>query len=375
MKKAVLLLVLAAMLSGSVPVLADGMFYWTEPIPPEIPYQRALLMFDGGYETLIVQSKYRMSASATEAFGWVVPVPSVPELAGVDPFRAEFLFFELSQASQPNVTEISDWFWGLLGIISLVIAPLAGILLLLLWILSFFTPRLQFIQRRRRAIAWVSIFLLFTFALGLLSIAFRGATATMGVETTVDVIREEQVGIYDVQVVKAGEAGDLIGWLNENQFRFGEEDTQVFDDYLRRGWCFVVARVDPARSAGQHLTTREGLVAPLILRFETEAPVYPLALTATAGSRTQVLLYVLGQHKWENDGRLDLEYAGKARVRMLDALCREAGPEMAAACLDVAVLPYLCKFKGTLSPRQMVEDLVLAPAEDDEPYRKHVIMW
>lgn len=91
MKKVVLLLVLAVMIVGSVPVLADGMFYWTESIPPEIPYQRALLMFDGGYETLIVQSKYRMSSSETDEFGWVVPVPSVPELASVEPALAQVL--------------------------------------------------------------------------------------------------------------------------------------------------------------------------------------------------------------------------------------------------------------------------------------------
>jgi hypothetical protein len=37
MKKSVLFFVLAAMLAGSVPVLADGMFYWREPIPPRSP--------------------------------------------------------------------------------------------------------------------------------------------------------------------------------------------------------------------------------------------------------------------------------------------------------------------------------------------------
>ena len=89
---------------------------------------------------------------------------------------------------------------------------------------------------------------------------------------TVDVIREEQVGIYDVQVVKADHAGGLIRWLNENRFQFDEEDTRVFDEYLRRGWCFVVARVDPTRSADDRFTD-EGLVAPLILRFQTTAPV------------------------------------------------------------------------------------------------------
>ena len=190
----------------------------------------------------------------------------------------------------------------------------------------------------------------------------------------VDVIREEQVGIYNVQVVKAGEAGDLIRWLNENRFQFDEEDTLVFDEYLRRGWCFVVARVDPTRSADDKILA-EGLVAPLILRFETDAPVYPLALTSTAGHDTQVLLYVLSQHKWQNDGRLELEYAGEAHLRELEKVRREVLPDMPTGCLDYAALPYLCKFKGTLTPTQMENDMVLVPAEDDEPYRKHITIW
>jgi hypothetical protein len=374
MKKAVLLLVLAALLMGSVPVLADGMFYWTESIPPEIPYQRALLLFNDGYETLIVQSKYRMSSSATSEFGWVVPVPAVPDLASIEPSLAEELFWELAQASRPKVSDVSDWLWGLLMLICLFIAPAAGILLLLIWLASFFAPRLEFIRRRRGRVVVLSILLLLVPLIFLIwPRSYFNAFPQAGGDA-VEVIREEQVGIYNVRVVKAGEAGDLIQWLNDNQFHFEEEDTQVFDEYVRRGWCFVVARVDPTRSAGDKIVT-EGLVAPLILRFETAAPVYPLALTATAGYDTQVLLYVLGQHKWESDGRLGLEYAGKARASELADVCREAGSEMAAACLDDAVLPYLCKFKGTLTPAQMEKDLVLAPAENDEPYRKHVIQW
>lgn len=269
---------------------------------------------------------------------------------------------------------MSDWCGGPLMLTCLFIAPAAGILLLLVCMVSFFTPRLESIRRRRRAVAWVSILLLFVSAAGWLSlVVFAGQSAPRGY--SVDVIREEQVGIYNVQVVKAGEAGDLIQWLNENRFQFDEEDKQVFDEYLRRGWCFVVAQVDPIRSTNQNQIAWEGLVAPLILRFETDAPVYPLALTATAGHDTQVLLYVLGKHKWENDGRLDLEYAGKARVRELEEVCRGALPDMAAACLDDAMLPYLCKFKGTLTPAQMESDLVLAPAENDRPYRKHITVW
>jgi len=38
-------------------------------------------------------------------------------------------------------------------------------------------------------------------------------------------------------------------------------------------------------------------------------------------------------------------------------------------------LSYLRKFKGTLTAEQMREDLMLALAEDDDPYRKHIITW
>lgn len=378
MKKAVLLLVLAALLAGSVPVLADGMFYWTESIPPEIPYQRALLIFDGGYETLIVQSKYRMSSSATRGFGWVVPVPSVPELASAEPRLADHLFEELSWKSQPGMTRRSETLRNLVGIFCVFVAPAAGILLLLLCLVSFFTPRLRFIRRRRGLIAVVSILLI---NISIISISaiwvwmnyFMSPKAESG-GYAVDVISEEQVGIYDVQVIKAREAGDLILWLNENRFQFDKEDTQVFDEYLRRGWCFVVAQVDPTRSADDKILA-EGLVAPLILRFQTVAPVYPLALTSTAGHDTQVLLYVLGENKWRNDGRLELEYAGEAHLRALEDVCREALPDMPAGCFADGDLSFLCKFKGTLTPAQMEKDMVLVPAEDDKPYRKHITIW
>ena len=379
MKKLVLLLVLAALLAGSVPVLADGVFYWTESIPPEIPYQRALLIFDGSYETLIVQSKYRMSSAATDEFGWVVPVPSVPELASVDSGMADALFYELGDESQPSVTRVSDAVWGLVGVTGVFIAPAAGILLLLLVVASFFTPSLELIRRRRKLFAIMSVLLLFIAAISIFAVALfvynpyaRPMYDSGGY--AVDVIREEQVGIYNVQVLKAGDAGELLGWLSENGFQFDEEDRRVFDDYLRRGWCFVVARVDPRRGAGGR-STDEGLVAPLILRFPTVAPVYPLALTATAGSDTQVLLYVLGENKWQNDGRLELEYAGNVHLSLLEAVCREALPDMPTGCFAYGPLSYLCKFKGTLTPVQMAEDMVFGPAQDDEPYRKHITMW
>jgi len=34
-----------------------------------------------------------------------------------------------------------------------------------------------------------------------------------------------------------------------------------------------------------------------------------------------------------------------------------------------------CKFKGTLNPEQMQEDLVFTRAENEQPYRRQIIVW
>jgi hypothetical protein len=37
--------------------MADGQMFWREEIPPKIPYQRALILFDKGTESLILQKQ------------------------------------------------------------------------------------------------------------------------------------------------------------------------------------------------------------------------------------------------------------------------------------------------------------------------------
>jgi hypothetical protein len=374
MKKANLFLALLALLAGSVPVLADGKFYSTESIPPSIPYQRALLLFDGNQETLILQSKYSVTNSTTDdAFGWVVPVPSLPELASMDPVLAGSLFAALDFDSQPKVTRIGE---RLLALVVFAV-PLAALLTLFACLLSFVIPKMRFVRQYRRVLIPGSLLVFVScFCFVLFFYSWGAGTEGAGDELGVEVIKAEQVGVYDIQVVKAEQAEDLIEWLNHNQFQFDDSDTQVFDDYLQRGWCFVVARIDPSSVTHQGEVVSEGLVAPLIMRFVAETPVYPLALTSTSGHDTQIVFYVLSEGKWHNDGRLDLHYAGRSVNRDYLRLMSEEEVQppgfFSGADMD---LSYLCKFKGTLTPDQMREDLMLTLAEDDEPYRKHIIIW
>jgi hypothetical protein len=372
MKNATLFLALLLLLVGGAPVLADGMFYWTEEIPPEVPYQRALLVFDGKQETLILQSKYDAGESATpDAFGWVVPVPSVPELASMDADLAGSLFADLGARTwlRPRVIRISH----LLLLAIAFVLPVGSILTLLACWLSFYVPAMRFVQRHRRRLIIGAFFALVPSACAYVGFYIDPRSPLNPWPPTVEVIGAEQVGIYDIQVVKADQGGDLIQWLNQNHFRFYEEDMQVFDEYLRRGWCFVVARIDPSGRTGGQVVS-EGLAAPLVMRFQAETPVYPLALTSTSGHETEVLLYILSRHKWQNDGRLDLRYAGRTRLPRRDEWIAGVEPEGFFVGKDLA-LPYLCKLKGILTPKQMQEDLLFTLAENDEPYPKRTVIW
>ena len=88
---------------------ADGKIFWRERVPPGIPYQRALILFDEGTETLVVQSKYELPGPDKQVdLGWVVPLPGVPELASMDADRAKHLFMLLGLFSGPKVTRIRD---------------------------------------------------------------------------------------------------------------------------------------------------------------------------------------------------------------------------------------------------------------------------
>lgn len=373
MRKSTSFLVLAILLASSLPVLADGKFYWPEPVPPEIPYQRALLLFDGARETLILQSKYRTEEPAVADFlGWVVPVPSVPELASMDPGSAQAMFRALAGQSETKVIQISDLL--LVGFFFLVAAGSAVVLLVCL--LSFPNPRMQSVRQRRRMLmllASTALLLLCTIAfMCWIYVAPRSAFNPLK-PPDVEVIKAEQVGIYDVQVVKANQSQDLIQWLDQNQFQFDDTDIGVFDQYLQRGWCFVVARINTTRLPEEQEIAAEGLVAPLIVRFEAEDPVYPLALTATSAHETQILLYVLSENKWQNDGRLDLLYASKVNFDR-DRLYRDVEPAGFFSDDDLD-LPFLCKFKGTLTPEQMREDLTLTLAGDSRSYGRYRITW
>lgn len=344
----------------------NGKMYWREEVPPEVPYQRALIMFNDGTQTLLLQSRYEVEhADEDTVIGWVVPVPAEPEVASMDASNAERFFLNLDRMTRPRMTRLrSAFFYGLLltSFSVLLISFLSGIISVPAWFM------------RRRAVFFkasaASCFILLLIG-SLLSPA-------LGRGGAVEVVSEHSVGVYDVQVVRSDEAIELIEWLNENDFRFGAEDEYAFEDYIKRGWCFAVAQIKPEERRRGAAYTMEGLAAPLILRFPRENPVYPIMLTGTGGHDTKVLLYMTSDAMMSSDGRLKLRYAGK-RKWLDDTLERCLLEDMvkpegffSAEEIDYS---HILKFRHTLSSEQMDSDIEFHPDPDMKEYREHIIEW
>ena len=215
-------------------------------------------------------------------------------------------------------------------------------------------------------------------ALTVVAIAFLMVTMAaphLGISSHVEVVKAEKAGIYDVKVIRSQSAEGILVWLKENGFGFGDNDVQVFENYVNRNWCFVVAKVEPDPGTEDRKIVSGKMVAPLILRFQTDRAIYPLALTSTIGAETEVLLYTLSERKLACGERLTLRRATKTNQWKFSDLVGDEETQAAALFADVPKSPTLCKFKKRLKPQEMKEDIVFEFAPDNSSYQETKIVW
>jgi hypothetical protein len=189
----------------------------------------------------------------------------------------------------------------------------------------------------------------------------------------IDIIRADDIGVYQAKVIKANSSVNLISWLKENGFQFQSTDLPVLDDYIRRDWCFVVAAVKPEKLMAEE-TYFGGLIAPIILRFKTSIPIYPLALTSTIGTDTQLVIYILNQVRVQCRNRLPMTFAGNHSL-FAGSWAEVSQHKQVFKGLEETNLTYLTKFKGTLTPAQMRKDLEFEAAPDNKPFRENIYVW
>jgi len=368
-----MLVVALAVMAIAARVNADGKIYYRERLAPKIPYQRAVLFHRGGRETLLLQSKFTTSSgyAVTNApMGWVVPVPTAAVISSMKADEVFPLFSMLSRETRPNVVEVSGWLFVVWLLVTLV-GFVSGVCSLIV------QGALKISGHSCRPMSSTMKFVLFASFLScvILLIMPQFLDSRKG-RHDVDVLSSQDVGIYHATVITSSSSMAVIDWLNTKGFSFTQSDMEVFDRYVRKGWCFVTAMVR-TDALTKRIADYEGMVDPLILSFTSPSPVYPLALTSTTGTNTELLIYLLADRRMDCGDRVRMWYANTNSEEWSGYLYSWEDTTNFVVCSEgwETNLAFLCKFKGVLTPAQMTQDLEFAACPDNKPYRKRIVRW
>ncbi|MGN9908813.1 DUF2330 domain-containing protein [Phytohabitans sp. LJ34] len=183
-----------------------------------------------------------------------------------------------------------------------------------------------------------------------------GAPQSGGGATVVDHV---EIGPYEVAQLSGTDATAVTRWLAGNDFTLPTALGAALVPYLAEGWLVVAVRLAPTSgslSAG---------LPPMRLAFETDTPVYPMRLSATAEHRQPLRLYVLADHRMDISNPApagstpDLTFAGQVK------------PDPHYPTLSAALTGprFLTRYDGDFSPAQITEDIRITRSATDEPHR------
>jgi hypothetical protein len=101
-----------------------------------------------------------------------------------------------------------------------------------------------------------------------------------GVGAGVVVLSEQRIGSFTVFVLAANDGGGLADWLKKNGFEAPPEAQAWLDHYVKLGFYYVAFRYDAPADVGGHPQTPGGATAGMTsetvrIRFKTPLPYYP----------------------------------------------------------------------------------------------------
>jgi hypothetical protein len=241
---------------------------------PDIPIQRALVKYQHGTETLIIESTLDGEGNS---FGWIIPVPNEPQrFEKVSPGLLKTFSLQI----QPEINHIKPN-PGIFGI------PLIVIFAILIIISCFSIIR----WGKKGIIVFLILSVLFFFGVPNF-ITYRAGAGPLSIANpSVEIKSREIVGNYEIFILEAKESFELNRWLEDNRFsKFPQKAIPIVDRYISDGWYFAVAKLQ---------TTTNGISTPhpVLLEFETDRPVYPMQLTALPDSPVYLELFVVAENE------------------------------------------------------------------------------
>jgi hypothetical protein len=330
--------------------LADGMI-----LPPDDYYpiyetgQKALIIYQDSREDLVISISFEGKANE---FGWVVPLPSQPDVSKVD-FS---IFDRLSEET---------------------------------------TPKQNLLERIRGDGYYYPMYGAFELEAGVDMVGEQ--------KTTVEVLEEDSIGIFDYAVLQAEKVDDLKEWMQDNNYQLpsGEEDNlefpfnitrtnqeelwsdalPVFQDYIDREWYFVTVKINNqfTDSSGVQKQLEKGAVDPLRFSFDTTDMIYPMELTGLSKRSMNVTLYVLDDHKvrvsnYDKDycsnrtsddcSLFSIDFATRLKKDTIADLTKEIGK---GSWFEPQKDMYITKLTSWyLSPEQMDEDVLFEDTKNNK---------
>lgn len=261
------LIVLAGALGIAASARGDGKFLPSASAivrDPAMPSQAAVIGHHDALETLIIESGVESDGTP---LAWVVPVPAEPEvIAAVSPGTVATAL----EIASPRVIDAAAARRDMSSALTALVVALA--------VGAIF--RMAIARGLWTLVAAVALlFAIVALLLPALASA-RGFPPAGGVS----VVRSVSAGRYEVDVVKAAVAEDLVRWLTERGFDLPAAVRPAIDAYIAKGWLFCAARV----------VLEKGHVAPhpLKLIFPSREIVYPMSLTAAGGGELDLDLVV-----------------------------------------------------------------------------------
>jgi len=214
------------------------------PPDPSVPIvqagERILFAMENGVVTAHIQIQY---AGDAKDFGWLLPLPSVPEME----LGTDELFAALTTNTQPKYRLVQKYD-GNCGFNPAnrggVLSPTAG----------------------------------GTGAGG------NGAADSAGGSP---LVIQASVGPYDYAVLKADSQDDMLKWLADNRYFVPAGTDQTVGAYIRPGAFFLALKLQSGKSAGD--------LQPVVLRYPADVPTIPIVLTSVAAQPNMgIQVWMLG---------------------------------------------------------------------------------
>jgi hypothetical protein len=149
----------------------------------------------------------------------------------------------------------------------------------------------------------------------------------------VAVLQSKKVAGYEVAVLRASDAGELVGWLKENNYEVRKDLQEWVEPYVRDGWLITAFKYD--------IGSKRARVGSVRISFATDKPVFPYRVPkdqfSEQGRGNLLKIFVVGPGRASGSlGQADSNLAwnrGKLRYSMpmerepLEELLGDSVPE------------------------------------------------